>query len=315
MSLYLHTNITALKSQYALQRSTSKLDTSYNRISTGLRINSAKDDPAGMQTADRFTREINALGETNRVAQNGISFAQTAEGAIDEISNMLQKIRSLAVQSANGVNTSSDRLSLQQEVDHLNEEICRIANRTTFAGKDILSGNASIARFQISPDPNSLITIDLRCGFQTNALAKLAGEFLTGGTGSTAEFTITNDHGKELAYRFSDIFAYNAKGGGINISSYSSAQAVLGGIDHLINAVDYKRAELGAIENRLESTIRNQNNISSNVSESRSRIQDTDFAEEVTNMTTQQLLQQGATSILTQANSRPEIALQILNQG
>lgn len=315
MSLFLHTNLSALQSQYALQRSTAKLDTSYERLSTGLRINSAKDDPAGMQTADRFTREINALDETNRVAQNGISYAQTAEGAIDEISTMLQRIRTLALQSANGTNTPSDRKSLQQEVDQLNEEICRIANRTTFAGEDILSGNASIARFQISPDPNSLITIDLRCGFQTGALAKLAGEFSTGGPGSTAQFTITDDHGTDLTYNFTDVFSYKINGGGIDISTYSAAQAVLGGIDHLINAVDFKRAELGAIENRLESTIRNQSNIASNVSESRSRIRDTDYAEEATEMATQQILQQGAASILTQANSRPEIALQILNQG
>lgn len=315
MSLFLHTNLSALQSQYSLQRSTAKLDTSYQRISTGLRINTAKDDPAGMQTSDRFTREINALDETNRIAQNGISYAQTAEGAIDEISNMLQTIRTLALQSANGTNSAEDRNSLQQEVDELNEEICRIANRTTFAGEEILSGAASVARFQISPDPNSVIKIDLRCGFQTGALAKLAGEYATGGNGSTAEFTVTDDDGVARSYKFVDIFSYNQNGKGIDISTYSGAQAVLGGIDQVLNAVDFKRAELGAVENRLESTIRNQQNISNNVSDARSRIRDTDYAEEVTEMTTQQILQQGATSILTQANTRPEIALQILNNG
>ncbi len=314
MSLYLHTNITAMKSQFALSKSTTKLDTTYERLSTGLRINSAKDDPAGMQTADRFTREINSLSETNRIAQNGISYAQTAEGAMDEITNMLQTIRTLALQSANGTYTSDDRQSLQKQVDQLNEEICRIANRTTFAGEEILSGNASIARFQISPDANSVIKIDLRCGFQTGNIARLAAEN-SGQQASTATYTVTDDNGNILTYKYTDVFSYKLNGGGIDISTCSGAQAVLGGIDYMINAVDSKRAELGAIENRLESTIRNQSNISNNVSDARSRIQDTDYAEEATNLTTQQILQQGATAILTQANSRPEIALQILNNG
>lgn len=315
MSLYLHTNISALQTQSALNKSTSALDTAYQRISTGLRINSAKDDPAGIQTSDRFTRELNSLDETNRIAQNGISYAQTAEGAMDEITNMLQTIRTLAIQSANGTNTSADRLSLQKQVDQLNEEICRIANRTTFAGKEILSGAASVARFQISPAPNAIIKVDLRRGMQTDSLAKLAGDYITGeyGTGSTAKYQVTDENGNTLEYTLTDVFSYKKNGYGIDISSYSSAQAVLGGIDYLINAVDSKRAELGAIENRLESTIRNQENISSNVSDSRSRIRDTDYAEETTELTTQQILQQGAASILTQANSRPEIALSILN--
>lgn len=317
MSLYLNTNLSALQAQYSLSKSSNKLDTSYERLSTGLRINSAKDDPAGIQTADRFTREINSLDETNRIAQNGISYAQTAEGALDEITTMLQKIRTLALESANGTKTDNDRKALQAEVDQLNTEICRIAEKTTFAGEEILSGDASIARFQISPDPNSVVKIDLRCGFQTSALATLAGQYALGTTsnGSTATYTLTDDEGNTLTYKYSDVFTHKVNGGGIDISSYSAAQAVLGGIDDLINAVDYKRSELGAIENRLESTIRNQENIETNVSSARSRIQDTDYAEEVTTMTTQQLLQQASTSILTQANSRPEIALQILNQG
>ena len=314
MSLYLHTNISALQTQNALSKATTKLDTTYERISTGLRINSAKDDPAGIQTSDRLTRELNSLDETNRIAQNGISYAQTAEGAMDEITTMLQKIRTLAIQSANGTNTSDDRKSIQAQVDQLNEEICRIANRTTFAGKEILSGAASVARFQISPAPNAIIKVDLRRGMQTDSLARLAGDYINGeyGTGSTATYTLTDENGKATEYKLIDIFSYDKDGKGIDVSTYSGAQAVLGGIDYLINAVDSKRAELGAIENRLESTIRNQSNISANVSESRSRIRDTDYAEEATNLTTQQILQQGAASILTQANSRPEIALSIL---
>ncbi|MDY6322044.1 MAG: flagellin [Succinivibrio sp.] len=315
MALYLHTNLSALQTQRTLGTVTRTLDTTYERLSSGLRINTAKDDPAGIQTSDRMTRELNSLSETNRIAQNGISYSQTAEGALDEITSMLQTIRTLAIQAANGTKTSSDRRAIQEEVDQLNAEIVRIADKTTFAGEEILSGTASVARFQISPAPNSVIKIDMRRGFQTDSLAKLAGDYKNNayGTGSTATFTVTDDDNVVHEYKFVDIFSYKVNGKGIDLTTYSKAQTVLGGIDYLINAVDSKRAELGAIQNRLESTIRNQSNISANVSESRSRIRDTDYAEEVTNLTTAQIIQQGAASILTQANSRPEIALSILN--
>ena len=171
MALYLNTNLSARLAQRTVNRQTARLDTSYERLSSGLKINSAKDDPAGVQTSDRLTVQLNSLNQTNRNAQNAIAYAQTAEGAMEEITTMLQRIRTLAVQSANGTNATDNRIALQDEVDQLNEEIGRIARDTTFGGQDLLNGNASIARFQISPDPGSIIKIDLSTGFDTNSLA------------------------------------------------------------------------------------------------------------------------------------------------
>lgn len=308
MSLYLNTNLSSLAAMRSINRSTANLDVNYERLSSGLRINSAKDDPAGIQTSDKLSTQINELAQTNRNAQNAISYAQTVEGALEEITSMLQRIRTLAIESSNGTNTSTDRQSLQEEVDQLNEEICRIARDTTFAGTDILNGTASVVRFQISPDANSVIKIDLRTGFDTDSLCKLAAihdgtdEFVVDGG---AEFG-------EMTYKLSDVFSHKVNGKGIDISTFHAAETVLGGIDHLINAIDSKRAELGAIQNRLEATIRNQSNISENVSSSRSRIRDTDWAEEVSKMTANQVLQQGSVSILTQSNQKPQIALQML---
>lgn len=310
MALYLNTNLSARLAQRTVNRQTARLDTSYERLSSGLRINSAKDDPAGVQTSDRLTVQLNSLNQTNRNAQNAIAYAQTAEGAMEEITTMLQRIRTLAVQSANGTNATDNRIALQDEVDQLNEEIGRIARDTTFGGQDLLNGNASIARFLISPDPGSIIKIDLSTGFDTNSLATLAAKISGSDTFKLPEgSTLTVSE-----FKFSDVFSYQVNGKGIDISSMSNAQVVLAGIDYLMTAVDSKRSELGAVQTRLESTIRNQENISENVSDSRAQIRDTDYAEEVSNMTAAQILQQGAVTILTQANQKPQMALQMLQE-
>ncbi|MBP5244095.1 MAG: flagellin [Succinivibrio sp.] len=309
-SFYINTNLTALAAQRAVSRATAKIDTAYNHLSSGLKINSAQDDPAGVQTSDRLTLQINSLNQTNRNAQDAISYAQTAEGAIEEITTMLQRIRTLAVQSANGVYSQDNRRALQDEVDQLNEEIGRIARDTTFGGQDLLSGNASIVRFQISPAPGSIIEIDLATGFDVPNLAKMAAKI----TGSE-EFELPPDAGVTPSkYAFTDIFSFSVNGGGIDITTQSQAQIVLAGIDYLITAVDSKRSELGAVQNRLEATIRNQENVKENVSDSRARIRDSDYAEEVSNMVSEQMKQQGSISILTQANQKPQIALQMLQE-
>lgn len=288
---------------------TSKLDVVYQRLSTGLRINSAKDDPAGIQTSNKLTTQIDSLSMTNRIAQNAISYAQTAEGALEEISSMLERIRVLAIESANGTNTSQDRTALQKEVDQLTEEINRIARDTTFGGEALLSGTASVARFQISPSPNSVIKIDLSIGFDIDGLARMAqsisGNFVVEKNEYVAQTT---------SFTYASVFSYKVNGKGIDISSQSAAQLCLAGLDGMLNAVDSKRAQLGAIQNRLESTIRNQENISENVSNSRSVIRDTDWAEASSELAAQNIIQQGAASILTQANSRPEIALAMLQE-
>lgn len=308
MALYLNTNIQSLVAQRNLRRITDDLDLSYERLATGLRINSAKDDPAGIQVSDRLTSQIDHLAQGNRNAQDCISYAQTAEGAFDEITNMLQRIRTIAIEAANGTFSSTDRQALQQEVDQLNAEICRIANDTTFAGQDLLNGKAGVVYFQVGADPNSVVSIDMSMGFDTASIAQYAAK-LSGETFTIEANTVFSGG----TFYYTDLFTNDE--GGIDVSTASSAQLVLAGIDALISAVDTKRAELGAMQNRMEATIRNQSNVSENVQSSRSIIRDTDWAEEVSNMTQSQLLQEATATILTQANTRPQIALQLLSTG
>lgn len=312
MGLFLNTNISSLKAQYQMGIANDVLDTSYERLASGLKINSAKDDPAGIQVSDRLTAQIDGLDSGNRNAQDAISYAQTAEGALDEITNMLQRIRTLALQSANGTNTDVDRQSIQEEVDALNAEITRIANDTTFAGQDLLNGKAGVVRFQIGQDPNSIVEIDLSTSFSTDGLAQIAAEVQ--GSESFVLKDQYDENGDPITLNYADIFKYDPDGKGIDISTQEGAQHVLSGIDALINGIDSKRAELGAIQNRMEATIRNQSNVSENVADSRSRIRDTDFADETAILAQYQIIQQATASVLTQANTRPEVALQILQQ-
>lgn len=307
MSLFINTNVSSLLAQRAAQRANDKLDVSYERLASGLRINSAKDDAAGIQVADNLTTQLDNLTQGNRNAQDAIAFAQTIEGALDEVTNMLQRIRTLSVQAANGTYSDKDREALQSEVSALTDEIYRISNDTTFAGDDMLNGNASIVRFQVGADPSSIITIDLRANFSVEGIAKQAANY----SGPDFEYTYIESVG-ELKYE--DIFGNNVGDKpGIDISTQSSAQAVLGGIDALISAVDRKRSDLGAMQNRLEATVRNQESIKENVSNSRATIRDTDFAEETSILTSQQIIQQATASILVQANQRPQVALNLLN--
>ena len=337
MALYVNTNVSSLNARRNLSNSTTALDTSYKRLASGLRINSAKDDAAGLQISNRLTSQINGLEQGNRNAQDGISYSQTAEGAMDEITNMFQRIRTLALQSANGTNSEKDRKAIQQEVSQLCLEIDRISTDTTFGGTKILDGENSVTSvaankainandgvvlddnpnkisksisFQVGADANQTIGIDLalkagdkKVGFSVAGIAKSTGISNTvvaadaADTARTTGYIINSNNG--LAF---------------DVGTQLAAQAVVGTIDKFISAVDSKRAELGAVQNRLESTIRNQSNISENVSDARSRIRDTDFATETANMTQQNILQQAAQSILSQANQRPQIALSLLQQ-
>ncbi|MFM4806057.1 flagellin N-terminal helical domain-containing protein [Aeromonas bivalvium] len=290
MSMYINTNVSSLNAQRNMANSTKSLDTSYTRLASGLRINSAKDDAAGLQISNRLTSQINGLDQGNRNANDGISLAQTAEGAMDEVTGMLQRMRTLAQQSANGSNSAKDREALQKEVDQLGAEINRIAGATTFAGTKLLDGSFS-GTFQVGADANQTIGFSLSQadGF---SISGIAAAVTAGGVAS--------------------IFTSGSTVGGISISSQSNAQDVLGAVDAMLTVVDGKRAELGAVQNRLDSTIRNQANISENVSAARSRIRDADFATETANMTKQNILQQAASSILSQANQRPQSALSLL---
>ena len=329
MALYVNTNVSSLNAKRMLSNSTNSLDTTYKRLASGLRINSAKDDAAGLQISNRLTSQINGLEQGNRNAQDGISYAQTAEGAMDEMTTMYQRIRTLALQSANGTNSAKDREALQQEVNQLCSEIDRISNDTTFGGEKILAGSsqatvaaggvvtagnvtdAKTISFQVGADANQIISIDMS--------AKKDGANGKGGQGYSvasmaASMGLTGEVGKVTGFAQNKLSDGKVDPNGLtfDISTAEGAQAVLGNIDKFIGAVDSKRAELGAVQNRLESTIRNQSNVSENVSDARSRIRDTDFATETANMTQQSIIQQASQSILSQANQRPQLALSLL---
>ena len=316
MALYVNTNVSSINAQRKLTNATNSLNVSYQRLASGLRINSAKDDAAGLQISDRLTSQINGLNQGNRNTNDGIALAQTIEGALDETTNMLQRIRTLAVQAANGTNTQEDRNALQQEVTSLSHEITRIAKQTTFAGATVLNGPQKVNGTQIT-NSKSLIPDGGKLTFQVGAnagdtlallwdqpftmtgIAVQAGVKAHAGTDKTG-FFITNAANKSLA-RWS-------------VSSADTATNTLANIDKFIQLVDSKRSELGAIQNRMESTIRNQANISENEADARSRIRDTDFASETAALTQNNIIQQASQSVLAQANQRPTIALSLLGQ-
>ena len=296
MALYVNTNVSSLNSTSKLNKATHSLDTTYKRLSSGFRINSAKDDAAGLQISNRLTSQINGLNQGNRNANDGIAFVQTAEGALDEVHTMLQRIRTLSVQSANGTNTTADRQAIQAEVDQLSSEINRIACKTTFGGHKILAGagndknlvgTSGKVSFQVGANANDTISISLSKAFTVSGMASV---------NSVDGDCLVDKNGSQT----------------FDLSTASKAQTTLECIDSFIAHVDKTRGQLGAVQNRLESTISNQSNIAENESDARSRIRDTDYAEEAANLSQQTIIQQAATSMLTQANSRPQIALSLL---
>ncbi len=311
MALYVNTNVSAINGQRKLTNATNALNVSYQRLASGLRINSAKDDAAGLQISDRLTSQINGLGQGNRNCNDGIAFAQTIEGAMDEMTNMLQRVRTLSIQAANGTYSADDRVAIQQEIEQLSAEITRISCKTTYAGKTVLNGfrtaqggaggnsestiigsNGSVT-FQVGANANDTIAVGgMSKGFMLSMIASQAG--------ITTQDATTG------------FKAIAGVGVSFSVSNQSQAQLTLGNVDKLIQVIDSKRAELGAVQNRMESTIRNQANIQENESDARSRIRDTDFAEETASLTANQILQQASQTILSQANQRPQIALSLL---
>ncbi|WP_440053922.1 flagellin [Pseudoalteromonas sp. T1lg65] len=327
MALYVNTNVSSLNAQRQLLNSGNTLDTSFKRLSSGFRINSAADDAAGLQISNRLDSQIQGLNQGNRNANDGLSLAQTAEGAMDEITSMLQRMRTLAQQAANGSNTGADRLALQEEAIQLKEEINRIAKDTTFGGQNLLDGTYD-ASFQVGADAVQTIsftmkdvkgnTLTANGGFTFSGIAMIAstitGRALGEETVGLTKVTGLSTDGSGTAFYGYDVMfgAMNPVTGDISLSSQKHAQTVFAAIDGLISVVDKKRAELGAVQNRFQSTIRNQSNISENLSAAKSRIKDTDFAQETAKLTKAQILQQASQSILSQANQRPQAALSLL---
>ncbi|KZN32998.1 flagellin [Pseudoalteromonas luteoviolacea] len=321
MALYVNTNVSSLNAQRQLNNSGNSLDVSFKRLSSGFRINSAADDAAGLQISDRLTSQINGLNQGNRNANDAISLAQTAEGAMDEVTSMFQRIRTLSQQAANGSNTDEDRLAIQEEIRSLSSEVNRVAADTTFGGQNLLDGSYA-ANFQVGADAVQTISFSMQTvGGSNNSLVANGGFTLSGIAGVASGVTgqslssaslAGNISGSVGASPSSNSFAGVFTAGGISVSSQANAQAVMAGMDSLIAVVDKKRAELGAVQNRFQSTIRNQSNIAENLSAAKSRIKDTDFAMETANLTKMQILQQASQTILSQANQRPQAALSLL---
>lgn len=274
MSLFVSTNVSSLQAQRQIFTSSTRLDTAYERLSSGFRINSSKDDAAGQQISDLISTQVNGLNQAVRNANDGISLAQTAEGAMQEITNALQRIRVLAIQSQNGINSVNDRISLQKEVSALKSEIDRVSSTTQFAGVDILSGNFS-SIFLVGANSGQFIAINLsrQGGFGTKGL-------------------FGNDT--------------------ISVANAGLASAALSFMDTAISMIDSKRAELGALQNRFQSSVRNLAEVAENAAQARSRIRDTDFAEETAVLTRLQISQEASVTVLGQANQRPQQALQLL---
>lgn len=475
MALTINTNVASLNAQRNLGATQSNLAKSMQRLSSGLRINSAKDDAAGLAISDRMTAQIRGLNQAARNANDGISLAQTAEGALQESTNILQRMRELSIQSANDTNTLSDRQSLQDEVTQLTAELNRIADTTQFNGKNLLDGSLSNATFQVGANANQTISFgvqgasagDLGVGGQARAVGRVTGttayaltavdvtingaaigaaandgvsyvgttqtgntsalsvanainatttttgvtasatttvtsgaisaltalaatdftinniaigavsaaltntdrnaqmvaaiNAVTGDTGVTATiasattYTLTAADGRNISIVSAGAAAattsgfaagtvtnygqvsltsgadivvaagsgtignsgltagtYAATGTSVDISDTTGAQSAIASIDLALKSVDIIRGGLGAIQNRFESTIANLQNISENISSARSRILDADIAQETSNMTKQNILQQAGVSILAQANQQPQLALSLL---
>lgn len=273
MSLYVNTNVSALNAQRQLFDVNDRLNTSFERLSSGFRINSAADDAAGLQISDRLTSQIQGLNQAVRNANDAISLTQTAEGALSEVTTSLQRIRQLAVQSQNGINSSSDRAALQKEVSALKVEISRVSSDTQFGNVNILNGAFS-AKFLVGANAGQTISVNLS---------------RTGGYGASGLSV-----------------------GSVDISTESGASTALTAIDSAISAIGAARADLGSLQNRFQSTIRNLASISENLESARSRIRDTDFAAETAELTRNQIIQQASVSVLSQANQRPQTALSLL---
>ncbi|MBL5900891.1 flagellin FliC [Lelliottia amnigena] len=274
----INTNLLSLTTQNNLNKSQSSLGTAIERLSSGLRINSSKDDAAGQAIANRMNSQIKGMTQAARNANDGISLVQTAEGNLNEINTNLQRIRELSVQAANDTNGSTDLDSINTEITQRLSEIDRIAGGANFNGKSLLNGAVSTA-----------LSIQVGAGVSTNDTISIDSTALINATSGTLSSTLST-----------------------KIADNSSAQAVISAADEAIGKIDEARSNMGAIQNRFESTINNLNNSITNLSAAQSRIQDADYATEVSNMSRAQILQQAGTSVLSQANQVPQAMLSLL---
>ena len=294
MALLVQTNLSSLTAQRNLRLSTNKGDENTKVLASGLRINSAADDPANLQISHKFTSQINCLNRGNQNSSEGQALVELAEGALAEDYSILSRIRQLAIQSANGIYTQEDRDVMQNEVNELCQEITRVACKTTYGGAQVLNGknkgligDSGKLDFQVGSNANTTISVDLSVSFTMSSLnAEVGG--VTDGIG------------------------YDAANKTFDLSTASKAQNVLEYIDEYMGFVDSKRAEMGAVSNRLNSTITNQESMTENESDARARIRDADYATETAAYIQTNTLQDATSQMLVQANARPNLVKNLL---
>ncbi|MBT2115998.1 flagellin [Dyella sp. LX-66] len=377
MVMSVTTNISSLNAQNNLAKTQSKLSTAIERLSSGMRINSAKDDAAGLAISTRFTTQINGLNQAVRNANDGISMAQTTESALDEVTNNLQRIRELAVQSATGSNSTTDRAALDKEVQQRLAEVTRIAQQTNFNGTKVLDGSAGNVAFQVGANVGETISVNFSVGMKTNQVGQVDTASVTGsGTAATYPLTLAADQTVKIgttsvtlksgtvfntAQDAADALNSGFKDAGVDaqastdatgkltvaafgadvdasaatalgfaaadkathaldskhlsdasISTVAGANDAIRRVDASLQSVSNLRSDLGAVQNRFQSTISNLQTISQNLDSSRSQIQDADFAAETANMSSANILQQAGVSVLAQANSSQQSVLKLL---
>jgi flagellin len=275
MAQTINTNIPSLIAQRNLSSSQGQLTTSISRLSSGLRINSAKDDAAGLAIANRMDTQARGMNVAIRNSMDGISLAQTAEGGLGKVSDMLQRMRELAVQSANATNTTADRLSLNNEFTQMSAEIARTLTATKFNGLAIIGADAATQTFQVGANTGDVIGV-------------LTSNMITNSSVSTA------------------IASTSA------ITTATAATTAISAIDSALDAINTERSTYGAMQNRFEAIIANLQVAAENQTAARSRIVDADFAAETAALTRTQILQQAGTAMLAQANQIPQQVLQLL---
>ena len=282
MALTVNTNTTSLNVQKNLNKASDALSTSMQRLSSGLKINSAKDDAAGLQIANRMQSQIRGGNQAIQNANDGISVAQTAEGALQATTDILQRMRELAVKARTGTNGTADQKATNKEFADMSDEISRIAASTNLNGKNLLDGSAGTVTLQVGANTGTANHIDLVLSSKFDAVSLSVDKGALALTGTDAATAGTN------------------------------IDAAITAIDAAIAAIGDTRASLGASQNRLTSTISNLQNIVENTTAAQGRVQDTDFAAETANLTKQQTLQQASTSVLAQANQLPSAVLKLL---
>ena len=323
--LSLHTNSAALSTQNALGNTQKSLNTSLTRLGTGYKVNSAMDDAAGLQIATRLDAQTHGMSVAQNNTQNGISMMQTAEGAFDELTNVLQRMKDLSTQAADASTNSSDKLALQQEYNALGQELGNIMTNTSFGGQQLFTTGTAAATvpgsggllgasltFQIGASSAETMTVDTSSTLTSlkTALAAVSNNYLV--PADTAGAAATNPVGVDATGAFVLADGTTAATTGIELATGTSANAEIDKLNTALNAVGSIRAQLGASSNRLDHVYNNLGNMITNTSASRGRIMDVDYASETSQSTSQQLLLQAGTAALKQSNSLSQLVISLM---